>query len=154
MRLFAFVVLLFLGCSYKSTTISLPQAKHDATNVAITSAPFEGYILVKEKKFPIKLSGSFAKYLEDLLLRCKKPLQHYTVDIQISKLQALYWVGRSKIFVKVKLFVKLEQKGVLKQKSIEVVRVANVTRFTFRKKLQIMLKDAAKEAVGIIEEML
>ena len=154
MRLFAFVVLLFLGCSYKSTTISLPIAKKDATYITIHHAPFEGYILDKDTKIPIKLSGSFAKYLEDLLLRSKKPLQPYTINVKISKLQALYWASRGKVFVKVHLFVKLAQKGVLKQKSIEVVRIANATRFTFKKKLQLLLIDAAKEIVGIIEELL
>ena len=149
MRLFAFVVLLFLGCSYKSTTISLP-AKKPPSNITIHSIPFEGYILDKEKKIPIKLSSSFATLITSFL----KDTKNYHITININRLQILYWADRGKLFVKANLFVKLTKKGVLKQKSIRIVRIANATRFTFKKKLKSMLLDAAKEVAAIIKELL
>ena len=148
MRLFAFVVLLFLGCSYKSTTVQLP-AKKPPNNITIHTTHFEGYILDKEKKIPIKLSHSFAKLIATFLQDTK----NYHITITINRLQALYWADRGKLFVKAELFVKLTKTGALKQKSIKIVRIANATRFTFKKKLQNMLLDAAKEVAKIVKEL-
>ena len=149
MRLFAFVVLLFVGCSYKSTNLELP-AKKPSSNITIHTTHFKGYILDKDKKIPITLSSSFATLITSFL----KDTKNYHITININRLQALYWADRGKLFVKANLFVKLTKKGVLKQKSIKIVRIANATRFTFKKKLKSMLLDAAKEVATIIKELL
>ncbi|SMC09115.1 hypothetical protein [Nitratiruptor tergarcus] len=160
MRLFAFVALLLLGCSYKSVELS-PQVtlvSNTSLHIVIEEqiSPLLGYIVDKNQKIPIKIDKSIGSLLKAKLSQTKnKKLATYAIHLKIQKVRIVYFPQKSgnNLFGKLLLEVRLSQKNRLLIKKIAINRALHIIPIDYEKKIEQLLYSMIEEAVGLIEEM-
>ncbi len=160
MRYLAFVVLLLLGCSYKSVELFLtpPPIKQKGVQITIEEEPepLIGYIVNGDEQVPIKINQSIGSLIKAKLAQTKlKQLAKYTITLQIQKVRIVYFPKRrdANLFGKLLLKVRLKRKDALLIKQISLNRAIHSTPLFYKKKIKKLLESMVQEAVKIIGEM-